>query len=153
MPGAEVNVAAITKRKMNIVVLLFIVLKGTTTSQDLSSRLYLEVNNSPLWTHRQPDWSFSYASFYFRCHGVNKLHEPRPTVPQNSRSKERVQIKREHKKTLWREVLLLCHVFSDKFSRTDSNDQQSPIDTGCRSVWGCREIIKNSTQVYRKKAG
>lgn len=144
MPGAEVNVAAITKRKMNIVVLLFIVLKGTTTSQDLSSRLYLEVNNSPFWTHRQPDWS---------CHGVNKLHEPRPTVPQNSRSKKRVKIKREHKKALWREVLLLCHVFSDKFSRTDSNDQQSPIDTGCRSVWGCREIIKSSTQVYRKKAG
>lgn len=35
-PGAEVNAAALIRRKMNIVVMLFIVLKGSATYQGLS---------------------------------------------------------------------------------------------------------------------
>lgn len=52
-PGAGANAAALMRRKMNIVVVLFIVLKGTATHQELSRRLYLEVN-SPMWTYCQP---------------------------------------------------------------------------------------------------
>lgn len=33
MPGAQVNAAALMRRKMNIVLVLFIVLKGTATCQ------------------------------------------------------------------------------------------------------------------------
>lgn len=60
-PGAGANAAALMRRKMNIVVVLFIVLKGTATHQELSRRLYLEVN-SPMWTYCQPVWSFFFMS-------------------------------------------------------------------------------------------
>lgn len=69
-PEPGVNAAALMRRKMNLVVLLFIVSKGAAAYQGLSWRLYLEVSNSPMWTHR---CSFFFMSLIFHTDGVNLL--------------------------------------------------------------------------------
>lgn len=57
-------------RKMNIVVPLFIVLKGTATYSGLLWRLYLEVNYSPMRTYCRAIWSFFMSLIFLRrwCH-------------------------------------------------------------------------------------
>lgn len=56
-------------RKMNIVVALFIVLKGTATYSGLLWRLYLEVNYSPMRTYCRAIWSF-FMPLIFYVDGV-----------------------------------------------------------------------------------
>jgi len=51
MPGVEVNTAALMGKKINIIVVVFMALKGTATYKRLSLRLYSEIKNSPTRTY------------------------------------------------------------------------------------------------------
>ena len=61
-PEPALNAAALMRRKMNMVEVVFIVLKGTATYQDPSRRLFLAVNCSPVSTYSQSVFTFFYVS-------------------------------------------------------------------------------------------